>query len=68
MTVLGADTLISVLHRNDQRSVWIPVGKSVNGISAISYDADQDLAVIRVDEELLTIRMNANEAVAQPAE
>lgn len=68
MTVLGADTLISVLHRSDQRSVWIPVGRSVNGISAVSYDADQDLAVIRVDDELLTIRMNANGPLTQPAE
>jgi hypothetical protein len=68
MTVLGAETLISVLHRSDQRSVWIPVGKSVNGISAVSYDAEKDLAVIRVGDDMLTIRMNASQAVAQPAE
>lgn len=68
MTVLGADTLISVQRRSDQRSMWIPVGKSVNGISAISYDAEQDLAVIRVGDEMLTIRMNAGETASQPAE
>lgn len=68
MSVLGADTLISVLRRSDQRSVWIPVGKSVNGISAVSYDAERDQAVIRVGDDTLTIRMNASAAATQPAE
>lgn len=68
MSVLGDDTLISVLRHSDQRSIWIPVGRSAGGIAAVSYDAEHDRAVIRIDEQLLTIRMGAGTPPSHPAE
>lgn len=59
MTALGDNTLISVMRRSDQRSVWIPIGKSVGEITAVSYNALSDEAVIRVHGELLTVGMRS---------
>lgn len=59
MSAVGDTTLISVLRRSDQRSVWIPVGKSVGEITAVSYNALSDEAVIRVRGELLTVGMRS---------
>lgn len=74
MTAVGDDTLISVMRRSDQRSVWVPVGKSVGEITAVSYNALSDEAVIRVRGQLLTVGMrsgpieSAGEAAPQAAE
>ncbi len=59
MTALGDDTLISVMRRSDQRSMWIPIGKSVGEITAVSYNAVSDEAVIRVRGELLTVGLRS---------
>jgi len=65
MTVMGQNTLVSISRRSDKRSVWVPVGKSVGEIAAVSYDAELDRAVIRVGGRLLTVGMRD---AAQPAE
>lgn len=57
MTVVGKGTLLSIIRRSDQRSFWVPIGKTVGEVTAISYDADSDTAVIRVRGEFITIRM-----------
>jgi len=57
MTSVGKDTLLSVVRRSDQRSFWIPVGKTVGEVTAVSYNADSDNAVIRVRGKLFTIVM-----------
>ncbi len=62
MTMMGQKTLLSVSRRSDKRSVWVPVGKSVGEITAVSYDAEQDRAVIRVNGRLLTIGMHDSAA------
>lgn len=57
MTMMGQNTLLSISRRSDKRSVWVPIGKSVGEITAVSYDPDQDSAVIRVNGRLQTIAM-----------
>lgn len=56
-TTLGKDTLLGVTRRSDKHSVWIPVGKTVGEITAVSYDAGTDRAILRVEGRLITIAM-----------
>ena len=56
-STLGSNTLLSVVRRSDRRSLWIPVGKTVGEITAVSYDPDTDQAVIRVRGNLLSLTM-----------
>lgn len=62
MSALGDATLLSIVRRSDQRSVWIPVGKTVGEITAVSYDSDRDQAVIRVNGRSLTLSMSSGAA------
>ena len=57
MTVVGKNTLLSIVRRSDQRSFWIPVGKTVGEVTAVSYNPDNDDARIRVRGRLVTIVM-----------
>ena len=57
MTVVGKGTLLSIIRRSDQRSFWVPIGKTVGEVTAISYNADADTAVIRVHGQFITIGM-----------
>jgi hypothetical protein len=44
----------------------VPIGKTVGEVTAISYDADSDSAVIRVRGEFITIRMRDGSVVFTP--
>jgi hypothetical protein len=57
MTVVGPNTLLSITRRSDQKSFWVPIGKTVGDITAVSYNADLDNARIRVKGRLVTIAM-----------
>lgn len=57
MSTLGSNTLLSLVRRSDGRSVWIPVGKTVGEVTAVSYNLETDQAVIRVRGDLLTVSM-----------
>ena len=57
MTVVGKNTLLSVMRRSDQRSFWVPIGKTVGEVTAVSYNPESDDAVIRVRGQLMTIVM-----------
>lgn len=57
MTVLGGTTLLSINCVNDKRSVWVPLGKTVNQITALSYDPRSESAVIRADNQTVTLKM-----------
>ena len=56
-STLGSNTLLSVVRRSDRRGVWIPVGKTVGEITAVSYAPETDQAVIRVRGNLLSLTM-----------
>lgn len=49
--------MISVTRVSDKRSLWIPLGQTVGDISAVSYDALNDQAVIRAGGQTLTITL-----------
>ena len=66
MSAVGNTTLLGINRRSDQRSVWVPVGKSVSGITALSYDAASDRAVIEVNGRQLTLGLRAGAPI--PAE
>jgi hypothetical protein len=73
MSAMGATTLLSVIRLSDKRSFWVPVGKTVGEITAISYDPASDRAVIRVNGSLQTIALrdvgsSAPAPAATPAE
>lgn len=68
MTVVGPNTLLSISRRSDRRSIWIPLGKTVGEITAVSYDANSDRAVIRVNGRTVSVRMRDSSPAAQPAE
>jgi hypothetical protein len=55
---LGSTTLLSVIRKSDRRSIWVPVGKTVGEVTAVSYDPDSDQGVIRVRGNLLSITMS----------
>lgn len=64
MSAVGNTTLLGINRRSDQRSVWVPVGKSVSGITALSYDAASDRAVIEVNGRQLTLGLRAGAPIA----
>lgn len=64
MSALGNNTLLGITRRSDQRSVWVPVGKSVAGITAVSYDPDADRAVIRVNGREHTLGLRTGSSIA----
>jgi len=66
MTVAGKGTLLSIVRRSDQRSFWIQVGKTVGEVTAVSYNADADNAVIRVRGQLITIGMRNGSVYFSP--
>ena len=64
---LGNNTLLSVIRQSDKHSLWIPVGKTIGEVTAVSYDSENDRAVIRVHGRLLSIAMHDGGAPAEPA-
>ena len=62
MTVVGPNTLLSISRRSDRRSVWVPLGKTVGEVTAVSYDPLTDRAVIEVEGRTLNIRMRDGSA------
>ncbi|MEO6001888.1 MAG: hypothetical protein ABIZ04_26815 [Opitutus sp.] len=66
MTVVGKNTLLSIVRRSDQRSIWVPVGKTVGEVTAVSYNPDLDNAVIRVRGQLVTIGMRNGAVIFNP--
>ena len=52
---LGSNTLLSIVRKEDKRSLWVAVGKTVGEVTAVSYDPSADRAVIRVRGSLLSV-------------
>lgn len=57
VTTTGSQTLVSILHGEDQRSVWIPVGKNVGDITVVSCDAARETVTIRVQGQEMTLAL-----------
>jgi hypothetical protein len=67
MTVLGKNTLLSITRRSDQQSFWVPVGKTVGEITAVSYNPEAVNASIRVRGQVVTIVMRNAAVLLHPA-
>jgi hypothetical protein len=72
VTAAGDHTLLSIFRQSDQRSTWIPVGKTVAGITVVRYDPAKDEAVIHADEKDFTLTLRkaqivSTEVALQPA-
>lgn len=63
---LGSNTLLSIIRKEDKRSLWVAVGKTVGEVTAVSYDPSADRAVIRVRGSLLSVASKES-ARAEPA-
>lgn len=68
MTGVGNNTLLSIIRRSDGRSFLIPVGKTVGEVTAVSYNADSDDAVIRVRGKLVKVVMRNAAVYFRPAQ
>ena len=68
-STLGSNTLLSIVRRDDKRSLWVPLGKTVQEVTGVSYDPTEDRAVIRVHGNLYSVRMRdlAPAPAAEPA-
>jgi hypothetical protein len=55
----GKDTLVGITDRSTRKSLWIPVGKSLDGIEVISYEPKQDTATLRIAGMLKVVTMKA---------
>ncbi len=60
---LAKGGMLSVTRVSDKRSLWIPVGSTVNDITAVSYDSNNDQAVIRVGGQTLSISLRKSSVV-----
>jgi hypothetical protein len=67
MTVVGKDTLLSITNQSDKRSVWIPVGKTEGDITAVSYDAAKETAVIRAGGQSYNLTLKKGAVLPGPA-
>ncbi|MDB6169888.1 MAG: hypothetical protein JWM88_2752 [Verrucomicrobia bacterium] len=57
MIAKGKDVLVSVTRLSDKQSFWIPVGSTVDEVTAISYVSELDEAVISANGEHYTLRL-----------
>lgn len=63
VTAAGDHTFLSILRQSDQRSTWIPVGKTVAGITVVRYDPAKDEAVIHADDKDFTLTLRKAQIV-----
>ena len=64
---VGSTTLLSIARREDKRSLWVPVGRTVAEVTAVSYDPETDRAVIRVRGNLMTVVTREASSAPAPA-
>ena len=57
MSVVGKTTLIGISRTSDRHSFWIPLGGTIAEITAVSFNAKTDEAVIRIGGQPLTLSM-----------
>lgn len=61
----GTTTLISIHRSTDRHSVWIPIGSTINGITAQSYDPVLEQAVIVADGRAHTLQLRRPTAASR---
>ena len=67
MTEVGKNVLLSINRQSDKHSLWVAVGKTVGELTVVSYDPASESAVIRADNQTLTLTLRKGNVVAGPA-
>jgi hypothetical protein len=57
MVAQGSSLLLSVMRQSDKHSFWLPLGGTVDEVTAVSYNAATDEAVIRANNRTLTLKL-----------
>ncbi len=52
-------TLVGITQRSSRKSLWIPLGRTVEGIEVVSCEPERDRAVVRIAGELKTLVMRS---------
>jgi hypothetical protein len=52
-------TLVGITQRSTRKSLWIPLGRTVEGIEVVSCEPEHDRAVVRIAGELKTLVMRS---------
>jgi hypothetical protein len=55
----GKDTLVGITNTRENKSVWIPLGKTVAGIEVVSHNPKNDTVVVRTEGQLKTLSLRA---------
>jgi hypothetical protein len=57
MVAQSSGMLLSVMRKSDKHSFWLPVGGTVDEVTAVSYNAVTDEAVIHANSRTFTLKM-----------
>lgn len=66
---IGKKTDLIFFDRTAKKSRWVPLGETVDGISAISYDAQHERATVKIngEQKVLVMRKSGTGSGAAPA-
>ncbi len=53
-------TLVGITDKATRKSIWVPVGKSADGVEVISCDAKHDRAVVKIGGVVQTLNMRSS--------
>lgn len=62
----GQSTLVNITDSQTKRSLWIPVGKTVDDIEVLSCDLKTDTVVVRTKGEVKTLKLRTPTIVTAP--
>ncbi len=67
--VAGNNVMVNIADVTAKRSVWVGIGKSEDGINALSYDAKAESVVVRIADQnrTLLLKKPAVAAISGPA-
>jgi len=60
-------TLVGINEKTTHRSLWVPVGQTVDGIEVMSCDAAQNRAVVKIGGQIRTLVMHESPTSTTPA-
>lgn len=60
-------TLVGINEKTTHRSLWVPVGQTIDGIEVVSCDAAQNRAVVKISGQIRTLVMADSPTTTTPA-
>jgi hypothetical protein len=55
----GKDTMVGITNTQENKSLWIPLGKTKDGIEVVSHNPQNDEVIVRVNGVLKTLSLRA---------